>query len=157
MNATADILNARILIVDDQDSSIQLLDRILANAGYTSVTHTRDANEVCALHRKHRYDLILLDIEMPGAGFSGFQVMDGLREIEPDAPLPVIVITAHPDHKLHALQKGAMDFISKPFELAEVLARIRNMLEIRLRFLRMRKRIEVLEKMVNHPAQKVMP
>ncbi|HAF44282.1 MAG TPA: hypothetical protein DCK83_04885 [Gallionellaceae bacterium] len=155
MIAPADILNARILIVDDQDSNIQLLERILANAGYTSVTRTRDGNEVCGLHREHRYDLILLDIEMPGVGFSGFQVMDGLREIEPDSPLPVIVITAHPDHKLHALQKGAMDFISKPFELAELLARIRNMLELRLLHLKMLKRIAALEQMVSHSQQKV--
>lgn len=157
MIAPSDILNASILIVDDQDSSIQLLDRILANAGYTSVTRTKDANDVCELHRRNRYDLILLDIEMPGAGFSGFQVMDGLRQIDPDSPLPVIVITAHPGHKLHALQAGATDFISKPFELAEMLVRIRNMLEISLLHRKMQKRIEALEKMVSHPAQKVQP
>ncbi|MDP1636464.1 MAG: response regulator [Gallionellaceae bacterium] len=157
MIATADILNARILIVDDQDSNIQLLERILANAGYTSVSRSKDANEVCELQRRNPFDLILLDIEMPGVGFSGFQVMDCLREIAPDSPLPVIVITAHPDHKLHALQKGAMDFISKPFELPVMLARIRNMLEVSLLHQKLLKRIETLENQAGHPAQKEQP
>lgn len=155
MITQTDILNARILIVDDQESNIQLLERILQSAGYGSVSRTKDANEVCELQRKHNYDLILLDIEMPGLGFSGFQVMDGLRQIAPDSPLPVIVITAHPDHKLHALQAGAMDFIGKPFELTELLARIRNMLEIRLLHLKMQKRIEELENRGDHPAHEV--
>jgi diguanylate cyclase (GGDEF)-like protein len=58
--------------------------------------------------------------------------MEGLKEAEPDGYLPVLVITAQPGHKLRALQAGAKDFISKPFELAEVLARVHNMLEVRL-------------------------
>jgi putative two-component system response regulator len=103
---------------------------MLASAGYTSVSSTTNSLEVCDLHRQHRYDLILLDLMMPG--MDGFQVMEGLKEIEPDGNLPVIVITAQPGHKLRALQSGAKDFISKPFELAEVLARVRNMLEVRL-------------------------
>ena len=86
--------------------------------------------EVCDLHRKNRYDLILLDLHMPG--MNGFQVMEGLQEIEQDGYLPVLVITAQPDHKLGALQAGAKDFVSKPFELAEVLMRVHNMLEVRL-------------------------
>jgi len=62
----------------------------------------------------------------------GFQVMEALKEIEPDGYLPVLVITAQPGHKLRALQAGAKDFIGKPFELPEVLARVRNLLEVRL-------------------------
>ena len=72
------------------------------------------------------YDLILLDLQMPG--MDGFQVMDSLQKIEPDDYLPILVITAQPGHKLRALQAGAKDFISKPFELAEVLARVHNIL-----------------------------
>ena len=90
----------------------------------------RIPREVCELHLKNRYDLILLDLQMPG--MDGFQVMEGLKEIEPDGYLPVLVITAQPGHKLRALQAGAKDFVSKPFELAEVLARVHNMLEVRL-------------------------
>ena len=65
-------------------------------------------------------------------GMDGFQVMEGLKDIEKDDYLPVLVITAQPGHKLRALQAGAKDFVSKPFDLAEVLTRVRNMLEVRL-------------------------
>src|SRR5436190_6221808 len=130
MVETADILQARILIVDDQEANVLLLERMLAGAGYASVTSTRDPRAVCELHRTNRYDLILLDLQMPV--MDGFQVMENLKAIEADGYLPVLVITAQPDHKLRALRAGAKDFISKPFELAEVLVRVHNMLEVRL-------------------------
>ncbi|KAF0111722.1 MAG: putative two-component system response regulator [Chloroflexi bacterium] len=130
MKNSPDILNGKILIVDDQEVNILLLERMLRGAGYVSITSTMNPGEVCALHLKNRYDLILLDLQMPG--MDGFQVMEGLKEIEPDGYLPVLVITAQPGHKLRAFQAGAKDFISKPFELAEVLARVHNMLEVRL-------------------------
>ena len=130
MISSADIHHARVLIVDDQHTNVLLLDRMLRSAGYTFIASTMDPHEVCELHRKNRYDLILLDLVMPG--MDGFQVMEGLQEIEKDGYLPVLVITAEPEHKLRALQCGAKDFISKPFDLAEVLMRVRNMLEVRL-------------------------
>jgi PAS domain S-box-containing protein len=125
-----DILHARILIVDDQESNVSLLEQLLSEAGYTSVVSTMNPQEVCALHRKNRYDLILLDLQMPG--MDGFQVMEGLKSNDSDSYLPVIVLTAQPGHKLRALQAGAKDFISKPFDLLEVKTRIHNMLEVRL-------------------------
>ena len=145
MISSSDILRGKILIVDDQEANILLLERMLRGAGYTSITSTKDSNQVPALHGKNHYDLILLDLEMPGMGFSGFQVMDRLREIESDGYPPVIVITAHPGHMLHALEAGARDFICKPFELAEVLARIRNMLEVRLLFTEAKNCIKALQ------------
>jgi len=81
-------------------------------------------------------------------GMDGFQVMEGLKEIEPDGYLPVLVITAQPGHKLRALQAGAKDFISKPFELAEVLARVHNMLEVRLLHKELHNYNDVLEQRV---------
>ncbi|MBA3024152.1 MAG: response regulator, partial [Sideroxydans sp.] len=126
----SDILNTSILIVDDQEANVLLLERMLHGAGYTCVASTMDPLEVCELHRKNGYDLILLDLEMPG--MDGFQVMEGLKEIETGGYLPVLVLTAQPAHKLRALEAGAKDFISKPFELAEVRARVYNMLEVRL-------------------------
>ena len=121
MISSADIHNARVLIVDDQHTNVLLLDRMLRSAGYTFVASTTDPHEVCELHRKNRYDLILLDLVMPG--MDGFQVMEGLKEIEKDGYLPVLVITAEPEHKLRALTAGAKDFISKPFDLAEEIGR----------------------------------
>ena len=130
MLAESEILNASILIVDDQEVNITLLSQMLGDTGYTGVTSTQNPLEVCALHRRNRYDLILLDLQMPG--MDGFQVMAGLKTNEADAYLPVLVITAQPGHKLRALQAGAKDFISKPFDLIEVKTRIHNLLEVRL-------------------------
>jgi len=113
--AESQILEASILIVDDQEANVSLLEQMLREAGYARVASTMDPHQVCALHRKHRYDLILLDLQMPG--------MDGFQ---------VLVITAQPGHKLRALHAGARDFISKPFDLVEAKTRIRNMLEVRL-------------------------
>src|SRR5471030_1546685 len=130
MISREEILQARILIVDDQYANVSLLEQMLHDAGYVSIASTMDPHEVCELHRKNRYDLILLDLEMPG--MDGFEVMEGLKDIENDGYLPVLAITAQPDHKLRALQAGAKDFISKPIDLAEVLTRIHYMLEVRL-------------------------
>jgi putative two-component system response regulator len=146
MVSSSDILNAKILIVDDLEANVILLERMLRGAGYGFIASTMDPLEVCELHRKNRYDLILLDLQMPG--MDGFQVMEGLKEIEPDGYLPVLVITAQPGHKLRAFQAGAKDFISKPFDLAEVLARVHNMLEVRLLHKELHNYNDVLEQRV---------
>lgn len=137
MIKVADILAARILIVDDKQANVSLLAQMLRGAGYTSIASTTHPREVCELHRKNHYSLILLDLQMPG--MDGFQVMEDLKVIETDGYLPVLVITAQPDLKLRALKGGAKDFVSKPFELAEVLIRVYNMLEVRLLHLETRK------------------
>jgi len=126
----ADILDAKILIVDDQEANVALLEQLLSEARYAHVTSTMNPQEVFALHRKNSYDLILLDLQMPS--MDGFQVIEGLKTNDSDAYLPVLVLTAQPGHKLRALQLGVRDFISKPFDLVEVRTRIRNMLEVRL-------------------------
>jgi PAS domain S-box-containing protein len=141
-----DILEARILIVDDQEANVQLLTRLLGSAGYTHLTSTMKPAEVSALHRKNRYDLILLDLQMPGT--DGFQVMEALKTSEVDSYLPVIVLTAQPGHKLSALAAGAKDFISKPFDLVEVKTRIHNMLEVRLLYRKLDGYSQLLEQTV---------
>jgi PAS domain S-box-containing protein len=137
------ILAARILIVDDQVANITLLEEVLAQTGYSNVSSTKNPQEVCTLHRHQRYDLILLDLQMPG--MDGFQVIEALKTNERDPWLPVMVITAQPGHKLRALQAGARDFISKPFDLVEVKTRIRNMVEMRLLYARLKQYSEGLE------------
>ena len=126
----AAILNAKLLIVDDQVANVLLLERLLQSAGYTAISSTHNPTEVMDLHRKNRYDLILLDLNMPE--MDGFQVMEGLKGIETEGILPVLVITAQPNEKLRALKAGALDFLSKPFDIAEVLARVQNLLQVRL-------------------------
>lgn len=143
---TMDLLNAKILIVDDQLSNVQLLEQLLSEAGYKNLSATLNPLEVCALHRQHQYDLILLDLQMPG--MDGFEVMAGLRTNITDAYLPVIVLTAQPAHKLRALQAGAKDFISKPFDLIEVKTRISNMLEVRLLYKKLEDYSKELEEKV---------
>jgi adenylate cyclase len=125
-----DILHGKILIVDDLQANIDLLDQTLRGAGYTSIDSTTNPAEVCDLYHKNRYDLILLDLQMPG--MDGFAVMEGLKQIETGGYLPVLVLTAKPDQKLLALRAGAKDFVGKPFDLDEVLVRVYNMIEVRL-------------------------
>jgi PAS domain S-box-containing protein len=144
--AEREILNAAVLIVDDQEANVILLEQMLGEAGYARVTSTRNPREVCALHRKNRYDLILLDLQMPG--MDGFEVMEGLKTNDADGYLPVLVITAQPGHKLRALQVGAKDFISKPFDLVEVKARVHNLLEVRLLYKQLENYSKLLEQTV---------
>ncbi len=144
MITAAEILNASVLIVDDQQSNVQLLEEILREAGYTRVSSTMDPQAVAALHREHNYDLILLDLKMPG--MDGFQVIENLKAIEMEGYIPVLVITAEPGHKLRALQAGAKDFVSKPFDLTEVKTRIHNMLEVRL----LHRRLDNYNKVLEH-------
>ena len=148
MTSSTDILNARILVVDDRKGNVELLHGMLSSAGYTSIACTMNPWEVCDLHRVNRYDLILLDLMMPG--MDGFQVMECLREIEAQreseagyesglqvesqgerSALPVLVITAQPQHKERALQAGAKGFITKPFDRLQMLTHIHDVLEIR--------------------------
>ena len=144
--AESEILKASILIVDDQEANVSLLKQMLQEAGYLRVSATMNSQEVCALHRKNSYDVILLDLQMPG--MDGFQVIEGLKTNNADGYLPVLVVTAQPGHKLRALQVGARDFISKPFDLVEVKMRIRNMLEVRLLYKKLENYATVLEQMV---------
>ncbi len=153
MVSTTDILNANILIVDDQQVNVQLLEQMLCDAGYQCVTSTMDPHTVCALHRDNHYDLILLDLQMPG--MDGFQVMEALKEIEDY--LPILVMTAQPDHKLRALMTGAKDFVTKPFDLVEVKARIRNMLEVRLLYKKLEHYNHALESLALHDALTGLP
>jgi CheY-like chemotaxis protein len=131
----AEICAARILIVDDQESNVALLSELLKEGGYVNVASTMRPQEVRDLHRLNRYDLILLDLQMPG--MDGFDVLRGLRADATHDYVPVLVVTAQPAHKLRALQAGAKDFVSKPFDIVELRTRTRNLLEVRLLYRRL--------------------
>lgn len=146
MITKSEILHANILIVDDQESNVRLLEQLLSDGGYACVSSTMNPQEVSSLHQKNRYDLILLDLQMPG--MDGFQVMESLKTNDADPYLPVLVLTAQPGHKLRALQAGAKDFISKPFDLVEVKTRIHNMLEVRLLYKQLESYNHLLEQTV---------
>jgi DNA-binding response OmpR family regulator len=131
MATSSDLFQAKILIVDDKDVNIILLERSLRAAGYASVFSTTRSGEVCELHRRNGYELILLDLEMPGT--DGFKVMEGLKDLDVGGALDVLAVSAHPDYKTRALASGAKDFIGKPFDLSEVAIRIRALLNARRR------------------------
>ena len=132
----ADMLNrclqAPILIVDDLEANVMLLTHILAQRGYCNLHSTTDPTRVVALHQEQHFDLILLDLMMPT--LDGIGVMQALIAGLNDDYLPVIMITAQTDAEARqrALENGARDFISKPFQVMEVLQRISNQLEVRM-------------------------
>ena len=127
MPGSTDVFRSRILIVDDQESNVRLLEYTLRRAGYVAVSSTGNSMEVCALHGRNRYDLILLDIQMPH--MNGFEVLEALPGLEEEDAVAVLVLTADPAQMVRALESGATGFLSKPFVLAEVLMCVRLMLE----------------------------
>ncbi|MDO8774617.1 MAG: response regulator [Burkholderiaceae bacterium] len=146
MISSSDIFHGKILIVDDQVANVQLLEQLLSATGYTCVSSTMKPQEVCELHLKHDFDLILLDLKMPI--MDGFQVMQELQANLLSRFPSIIVLTAEPGHKLRALQAGAKDFVSKPFDLVEVKTRIYNLLEMRLLYKQLESYSKVLEQTV---------
>ena len=130
MNST--FKNAKILIVDDNVSNIELLEGILEETGYTNLKSTTDSRQVIDLYKVFNPDLILLDLMMPY--MNGYEVMEKLSSIvPPNTYLPILVLTSDISFltKKRALSSGAKDFLCKPFDLNEVCIRIKNLLETR--------------------------
>jgi DNA-binding response OmpR family regulator len=125
----AEFADAKILIVDDNALNVTLMERMLARAGYSCVSSTLDPMAVLDLYRRNRYDLIILDLQMPC--FDGFQVMKSLGETENHAELFILVTSAEPGHKIRAMEEGARDFVSKPFQLSDLMARVAALLRAR--------------------------
>ena len=122
--------NPKILIVDDEPANVKLLDQMLQQDKYASIRTTTDSREVVEIYQEFQPDLVLLDLNMPH--LDGFQVMKELKKIENSNHLPVMVITAQADNLkcVMALDAGALDFLSKPFDLIEVSLRISNLLKL---------------------------
>ena len=123
---------AKILVVDDEPGNVRVLERLLRGSGFKNITSTSNGYTSLELYRTYQPDLLLLDIKMPE--FSGFDVMKALSAGNQDDYLPILVLTAQmdPNIRLQALKAGAKDFIQKPFDIGEILARIQNILEVRL-------------------------
>jgi PAS domain S-box-containing protein len=128
MTASAALLDARILVVDDLDADARLVEAMLQGAGFRSITTINDPFAAAELHRTRGFDLVILDVLMPG--MDGFEVMAKLQAQGVDPPVPVIVVTAEPEHIKRALDQGARDFIGKPLRMAELVSRTRNALEL---------------------------
>jgi DNA-binding response OmpR family regulator len=126
----ADILKARILVVDDDRDAADTVVLTLRSWGYEHVQPCTEPTLVPGLHREAPYDLIVLDLRMPG--MHGFQVMEDLKAFERDGYLPVLAVTGDPAQRLTALRLGARDVMRKPLDLDELQLRVRNLVEVRL-------------------------
>lgn len=137
--------SASILVVDDEASNVKLLERLLNVAGYSHVVATQDPRQVTALYKEHESDLILLDLTMPY--MDGYQVMAQLREEMGDDLSPILVLTAQSvqDFCQRALDSGARDYVTKPFDSSELLSRVRNLLEVQLAQKFMRSQNKILD------------
>ena len=129
MPSPTEVPGPRILIVDDQPSNVRLLEHTLRRAGYAEVMSTTEPRDVSELHRQHRYDLILLDLQMPA--MNGFEVMAGLQEIQSAHPVSILVLSADGTQNKTALTEGADSFLGKPFRLPEIVERVQLMLKTR--------------------------
>lgn len=132
MHVGGDVYQAGILIVDDQESNVLLLERLLAGCGFTNVVSTTQSSHAVSLCSEQKTDIVLLDLQMPEP--DGFEVMSLLEErIKGQDRLPVLVLTADAssETKRRALSMGASDFVSKPFDVTEVFLRVRNLLQTR--------------------------
>jgi signal transduction histidine kinase len=137
--------DAAILIVDDERSMVRLLEQLLAHAGYQKLSGTSDPREVVRLCDELEPDLVMLDLRMPHLG--GIEVLHQLKRRRAETYLPVLVLTADVsrESKRAALEAGASDFVTKPFEQTELLLRVRNLLEMRFLHRDLRRQNETLE------------
>ena len=123
-------VGGKILVVDDYPANVKLLERNLQAAGYETVA-AYDGEEALRTVEAERPDLILLDIMLPK--IDGFEVCRRLRANEATAVIPVIMVTAlkETEDRIRGLEAGADDFLSKPFDRGELLARVKSLLQIK--------------------------
>ena len=120
---------ATILVVDDQAQNIRLLDAVLSPRGYRVLT-AESGEEALDLLREEQPHVVLLDIMMPG--MDGYEVCRRIRENPDTAYLPVVMITASDtQEKVRAIEAGADDFVTKPFDQAELLARVKSLVRVK--------------------------
>ncbi len=142
--------NAKILIVDDQETNIDILTSLLEIKGYTNIVTATDPRKVAGLFHTFQPDLILLDLMMPY--MTGYEVMEQLNTLIPRGSyLPVLVLTADitAEAKQRALSGGAKDFLAKPYDLTEVGLRISNLLFARYYHQQLENQNHILEDMVS--------
>jgi len=138
--------HAKILIIDDEPANILLLQRLLQQDGFAALESATDPRQALPLFTEFHPDLVLLDLHMPH--LDGFAVMKQFKSRIPDGDyLPIIVLTADvaTEAKQQALAMGAMDFLTKPLDHAEVRLRIRNLLQTRFLYKEVQNQKEVLE------------
>lgn len=146
---------SRIFVVDDEPANLRLMEKMLSKEGYLQTVLIADPREVLPLYRQQAPDLILLDINMPH--LDGYEVLELLNRLNDPTPAPVIMLTAQNgrEHLLQALAGGARDFVTKPFDRAELVMRVRNLLEVHQAHRLVHNQKTVLEEMVHHRTQEL--
>jgi len=149
------ILNARILIVDDEETSVRLLLNILEKAGYIHIKHTCDPREASKLYFEYKPDVLVLDLYMPEV--DGFAVLKELNNNSVEDFLPVLIISSEGDmdKRVQALESGGRDFLLKPYSKVEVLCRIRNIIEVHLLHTQIQTQNKILEEKVSERTQQL--
>jgi putative two-component system response regulator len=145
---------SNILVVDDEAANIKLISKILRNDGFKAVISTQSPFEAIELFNKIKIDLILLDLNMPG--LDGYSVLDILNDSEAGLP-PVLIITAQygQENRQLAFDKGARDYVTKPFDAPELLSRIKNLLEVQVTKIKLKNQNEILEQRVIDRTQQI--
>lgn len=152
----SDLLNARILIIDDQQSNIDVLADLLEMLGYENITQTTSPLKALERIKEKPFDLLLLDLMMPE--LSGFEFMEQLRELSHENTFqPILVLTADAsaETRKNALSAGASDFLTKPFDLTEVGLRIKNLLFTKFLFQQISDQNLLLEEKVKERTQRL--
>jgi len=150
-----ELIDASILVVDDEPANLQLLRMILESEGYTNIITNDDPTRVVDMVLHHDCDLVLLDLNMPF--MDGYEVMNLLgTSLDSPAP-PIMVLTAQHDQefRLRALSQGARDYVTKPFDRFELLARVRNLLEVKLLQRYMYNQKDALEYLVSERTREI--
>ena len=151
-----EILNAQILIIDDQKLYIRLLEEILETAGYLNIDSTSNPREAVVTYEELNPDIVLLDLKMPH--IDGFQIMREIRKLVSSNRAPILILSEEKDQeiRLKALEAGAADFLTKPFESIEVIIRIRNMIATRLLQKKIHEYSKILETKVEERTKELM-
>lgn len=157
MNAdlNVDPKNASILVVDDELANVRLLEKIFSTMGYENVISTQDPCQVVPLFQEHNIDLILLDLDMPV--LDGYGVLDALNALTNGELPAILVLTAQhmQSYRQRALDNGARDYVTKPFDANELLSRVRNILDVQMAHKYIRHQNEILERKVQERTQAI--
>ncbi len=150
-----DLLSSRVLIIDDNKDNTDLLGEMLKEYGFYNVLGINDSRTAFNIYNAYRPDVVLLDLNMPHV--SGFDLLKLFMDHDEDEYVPVLVLTALTDieSRDRALELGALDFLTKPFDTHEVLQRLKNLLTVRHMNLQLREKNELLSEKVKAKTQEL--
>ncbi len=156
MNNKDELTSARIMVVDDDSTNLKLVEKGLSLYGYRNLNLLQDPREVMESFQRHKPDLILLDLNMPH--INGFDLMDQLNSLHDPLLPPVIVLTAQGrgEYLVRAFEKGARDYLTKPIDFTELIARVKNMLGVHIAHVMIYRQKDMLDRLVKERTSELM-